>query len=67
MKKRAIICLAVALLAAVASAPAVAQSEAPGPSAQELRQQLTELQAQMKKVLSRLDELEGAKASAAMR
>lgn len=53
------------ILLAVVITPAVAtaQNDSPSPSAKELRQQLNELQGQLKKVQARLDELESEKIS----
>jgi hypothetical protein len=45
--------------------PAAAQVNSSAPAAEELRQQLTDLQAQMQKVQSRLDQLESTKSSEA--
>jgi hypothetical protein len=60
--KASVFCLAIALFTApVLSITTAAQTDSSGQSPEELRQQLTALQAQMKSVQSRLDQLESEK------
>lgn len=64
MKNLVVTYLFLALLAAViTTVPVAAQNDSSAPSAEELRQQLTDLQAQMQKVQTRLEQLENSKAS----
>jgi outer membrane DcaP-like protein len=64
MKKFFVSYLAASLLLTVFVPATTAQVEGSSQSEQELRQQLIELQVELKKMQSRLDELESAKASA---
>lgn len=64
MSNPAFSCLSVVLIAAgLVLTPAVAQSDSSPASADELRQQLNNLQSQMQKLQVRLDELESTKSS----
>jgi DcaP outer membrane protein len=64
MNKQVLSFVAVTLLASILMpAKAQAQNDSSGPSAEELKQQLSNLQLQMQKVQSRLDQLESAQSS----
>lgn len=66
MKKHVISYVCVGLLAGIlVPVKAQAQNDSSSSSAQELRQQLSDLQAQMKKVQARIEDLENAKTQAA--
>ena len=66
MNKHVLSFVAVALLTSMLMpAKALAQNDSSGPSAEELKQQLSNLQLQMQKVQSRLDQLESAQSSSA--
>jgi outer membrane DcaP-like protein len=62
MKKRRLVCLAIALIGATfLPAPVLAQSDSSNQNVQELRKQLDELREQMNKLQARLGELESSK------